>query len=281
MPSIQTDGSTAVSFRDTGHGTPAMLLHCTASCGGQWDALTVELEERHRVIAPDLYGCGESDRWTGAGPLTLSEEADTVSSLIAYCGEPVHLVGHSYGGAVALRVALEHPDWVRSLTLIEPLALYLLRDGDIAERRLFQEVRTFADHITAAVSIGDFDAAMTKYAGYWIGSDAWSTMPIDKRVALIRSAQQVPPQFNSVLSERVTIKAFRRLALPTLVMRGETSPQPTRRIAEMVAWGLRGRLKTIAAAGHMMPISHGPIVNAAVAGHIDRGTPAMATTFAA
>jgi pimeloyl-ACP methyl ester carboxylesterase len=281
MPTIRTDDSAVIVYRDSGQGMPAILLHCSASCGGQWSALTSELASSYRVLAPDLFGCGGTDRWAGWRPLTLAEEADTVATLIALSDEPVHLVGHSYGGAVALRVALEHPDWVRSLTVIEPVAFYLLRDGDDGDRRLFREVGTFANDVSTAVSSGNFEGAMRRFVDYWIGAGAWASMPLNRREILRRGAQQVPMQFHSVLSERTTVTAYRRLSIPTLVLRGETSPRPTRRIAEMLAWALRARLKTVPDAGHMMPVTHSDEVNALVVDHIVRNTAARAAPFAA
>lgn len=81
-----------------------MLVHCSASSARQWKALADQLG-RFQSVALDLYGHGNRKRWHGTGPLSLSEEAAAIGGACPD-GAPFHLVGHSYGGAVALRFAL-------------------------------------------------------------------------------------------------------------------------------------------------------------------------------
>ncbi|MCP4328642.1 MAG: alpha/beta hydrolase [Alphaproteobacteria bacterium] len=273
MPTIRANGST-VAFRETGRGTPVILLHASASCSTQWTSLIDKLGPWHQVLAPDLYGCGDSDRWLGWHPLDLAEEAAVVTALMARCASPVHLVGHSYGGAVALRVALEHPDWVRSLTVVEPTAFYLLGNGDRNDRALFDEVRALADDVEHAISLGNFDRATARIVTYWGGSGAWDTASAVQRATLRRAIRQIPHQFDSVFNEMTTLNAFRHLHVPTLVLRGEASPQPTRRVAEMLGAVLpMAHLETIAQAGHMMPLTHATTINELISDHLNRGYP--------
>ena len=106
MPKIAVNG-TQVSYTRAGSGAPIILLHSSASSKEQWDAVRHRLQDRFEVLAADLHGYGGTGDWRGPGQLTLSGEAALVAALMEHCGEPVHLVGHSYGGAVTLRVALE------------------------------------------------------------------------------------------------------------------------------------------------------------------------------
>ena len=95
-----------IAFTDTSAGDPVLLFHCSSASGGEWRRLCDRLGGNFRLIAPDQWGCGESDPWTGRGAFTLAEEAAPILDLIYRVGTPVHLVGHSYGGAVALRAAV-------------------------------------------------------------------------------------------------------------------------------------------------------------------------------
>src|SRR5688572_6699464 len=99
MPAIEISGS-RVEYLEQGRGEPVVLLHSSASSGAQWRALAERLSSRYRVIAPDLYGYGATAHWPGQGPFHLEREAEIVEALLARVGEPAHLVGHSYGGAV-------------------------------------------------------------------------------------------------------------------------------------------------------------------------------------
>ena len=89
---------------------------------------------------------------------------------------PIHLVGHSYGGAVALRFAMQQPERLRSLVLIEPVAFHLLRDEapDPANRHLFGEVTELAGLVSPApLPSGDYRCAMARFVDYWNGEGAW------------------------------------------------------------------------------------------------------------
>jgi pimeloyl-ACP methyl ester carboxylesterase len=84
------------------------------------------------------------------------------------------------------------------------------------------------------------------------------------------------------MAEPTTLAALERIDVPTLILRGSNSPRPTRRIAELLAEVLpNARLRTIEGAGHMLPLTHGEAVNAAIAEHLfcspaDRQRPAAA-----
>ena len=95
---------------------PVVLLHCSGSSGAQWRSLAAQLDARHQVLMPDLIGYGASASWGGSGTFCLAEETAPVRSILGRLNEPVHLVGHSYGGAVALHLARVRPAFVKSLT---------------------------------------------------------------------------------------------------------------------------------------------------------------------
>ena len=183
MPTIQVNGA-AIAYTAAGTGEPVVALHSSAASGAQWRALGERIGDRFLLLAPDLYGYGATDPWPGHGPLTLADEAALVSALTAAeCGGPFHLVGHSYGGAVALRFAVDHPERLRSLTLIEPVAFHLLRGRGAADGALFAEVCALADAVSAAALSGDYAGGMTRFVDYWNGAGAWAAIRPEARDA--------------------------------------------------------------------------------------------------
>jgi pimeloyl-ACP methyl ester carboxylesterase len=88
-------------------GDSSALLGADAS---QWRYLAEALECRYEVLAPEHFGCKTSGPWTGEHAFALADEAARAIALIDNSEEKVHLVGHSYGGGVALHVALARPD---------------------------------------------------------------------------------------------------------------------------------------------------------------------------
>src|SRR5215210_3605377 len=121
-----------------GEGAPVLLLHGSASSSAMWNPAIEILKPRFRAIAPDLIGYGRTDSWPAGHDFSLDEEVRLIAPLIAAAARPSHVVAHSYGGAVALRLAVAHPALIRSLTLIEPVAFYLLRV--LEEHGAFAEV---------------------------------------------------------------------------------------------------------------------------------------------
>ncbi len=266
MPTLQIAGSN-VEYLESGSGEPVVLLHSSGSSGAQWRALSERLAERYRVIVPDLYGYGATAHWSGRGPFHLECEAEIVHALLGRAGAPAHLVGHSYGGAVALHVAGWRGDLLRSLTLIEPVAFHLLR-GDDAQA--LAEITEVADTVARAALRGEYVAGFARFVAYWSGPDAWAALPPDKRYAMAARLPKVMLDFHATLNEPARLHDFGLMALPTLLMQGAGSPSPTRRICELLARVLPdAQLKTIEGAGHMAPVTHRDEVNATVIAHLD------------
>ena len=96
------------SIRSVGHGPTVVLLHSSGSSGRQWDPLVAGLHDRFRLHAVDLHGHGGTPAWQAGRPMSLEDDAALVEPLLL-APEGVRLVGHSYGGALALKLASLHP----------------------------------------------------------------------------------------------------------------------------------------------------------------------------
>jgi pimeloyl-ACP methyl ester carboxylesterase len=264
MPAFTIARST-VSFTDTGSGDAAVLLHSSAGTRGQWRSLTELLNGRRRVLAPDLRGYGESG--ARSGEPNLADEAAIVGALAARAGGRVDLVGHSYGGAVALRFALEQPELIRSLTLIEPVAFHLLQEDWAGRDWLLAEVQAVA----AAVVRDRNGGGVSRFVDYWNGSGTWASLPEDKRSALVSCAATVAENFVATMAEAIPLETYRRIQAPVLLIRGADSPAPARRIVALLGSTFpNARIRTIAGAGHMLPLTHRDLVNGEILMHIAR-----------
>ena len=109
-----------------GTGAPVLLLHGSASAAVMWVPVIDGLKSRFRVIAPDLIGYGRTNSWPDGHGFRVDDELRLVEPLLPPAPAAVHVVGHSYGGVVALHLALAGRVPIRSLTLIEPVAFFVL-----------------------------------------------------------------------------------------------------------------------------------------------------------
>lgn len=101
--------------------TPVVLVHGLGCSSADWARLVAALADRHRVIAPDLGGHGGSPRLRGR-PSIAALAGDVAALLTALDLPPAHVVGLSLGGCVALALALDHRERVRSLVLVNAFA---------------------------------------------------------------------------------------------------------------------------------------------------------------
>ena len=105
MP-ILSKGSLKIDHTDDGQGEPIVLIHSSVSANRQWRALTEVLKDRYRVLAINLFGYGETAPWPESSPQSLYAQAQLVLALCEEMGSPLHLLGHSFGGSVALKAAI-------------------------------------------------------------------------------------------------------------------------------------------------------------------------------
>lgn len=111
-----------IAFDDAGYGPPLVLVHGLATRRLIWKRVMPLLARSRRVIALDVPGFGDSPP---AGPgFDLDEVADEVAAGIAPFADTTDVVGHSMGGAVALRLATRQPGLVRRLVLVAPAGLH-------------------------------------------------------------------------------------------------------------------------------------------------------------
>lgn len=221
-----------------------------------------------QAVPLDLWGHGLRERWHGAGPLRLREEAAAIE---AACpgGGPFHLVGHSYGGAVALKFASSHAGRVRSLTLIEPSCFHILKTGDGVHAHLLEEIRSVADVINRSVLRGDYAGGMEAFIDYWGGAGSWQSLADEKKTQLLPLALHVAHHFWSLIEEQTQIADYGRIEVPTLIVCGTLSPAPSRTITRLLAEAMpRVRHRTLRNAGHMSPLTHAAEVNRLVLEHL-------------
>jgi pimeloyl-ACP methyl ester carboxylesterase len=262
---------TALAYTDEGAGPPVILVHGSASTRGQWRGAVLDLSPRFRVLAPDLHGYGGTPLPPTLESLTFDDEVELIDALADLAGEDVHLVGHSYGGAICLRAASLRPERVASLVLIEPTAFHLLHR--LGEHAAWREIESVATRHGALAGTGDLAACADHFLGYWIGLDAWRAMAPDLRARITQTMPKIAQEWRMVFAATDLYESIAAASIPTLLVRGASTTLAARSVVELLrdqlphAW-----LVEIEGAGHMSPITHAGAVNAAIAQHLARCT---------
>ena len=268
MAEISIEGR-RVSYSEWGSGASVVLLHAGAGSGRQWAKTARLLEARFRVIAPDLWGFGGTERWSGDQELTHDHQAFLVAQVIKYlCKEPVHLVGHSYGGATAVRLILKDRELVRTAVLIEPILTPLLQLA--GEEKLFREYFDMAQAFLENVAARNLDEAWRIFLDYRNGPGTWQALPEPSKERFRDTTESTVAGFRSNLRNSTSLKDLQQLSLPTLVMCGEKTTVPDRRLTEILRDHIpQCRYEIIPGAEHMSPLSHPALIAESIERHIE------------
>lgn len=250
---------------------PVVLLHSGGMSSRQWRKLAEILGATHRVVvAPDFLGSGDNPPWPDEAPFDFTADVDVIERIVEDLGEPVHVVGHSYGGLVALSLARRSPARVRSLAVYDPVAFGVLHGAHDADG-LRDLARADAYPVFTDREQGGTDAWFEVFVDYWNGPGAWRAMPAQARESFLRVGRKVFYEVSSLLRDRTPASAYSGIEAPALLLSGERSPIAARRVVALLAGALPlGRAVEVPGAGHMGPLTHSPFVNEAIREHIAR-----------
>lgn len=241
-----------------------LCLHCSTGSSRQWQSLAALLREEHRVLTPDLLGYGDNPPWPAQGRLSLELEVRRLLGRIPHAARGLDVVAHSFGAAVAVKLARMHPQRVRSLILYEPALFGLLREDRQATAALARILAT-AGHVGSALSRRDDEAAAARFIDFWSEQGSWKAMPEARRRSIRAVIHKVRADFHALLADKMSLADIARMDIPVLCMSGERSPAATRRIADLLTRTFpRARRVRIEDAGHMGPLTHAAAVNARI-----------------
>ena len=257
-------------IRDQGTGPGVLCLHSNASSSSQWRQLSDLISDRHRVIAVDGYGAGKSPEWPADRTVRLSDEVDLAAPAIAMAGDRFHVVGHSYGAAVAVKLALMHPTRVRSLVLYEPTLFHLVAGADPASSPA-AGIWNAASDAADAVARGDSLAAAARFIDFWMGHGTWAAMPAARQPTVAHAMRNAKGWRDVTFADNLRLDELQALQVPVLLLWGDQSPESALSVARV----LQGALPQVTPGpqpglGHMGPITHAELINEQIVEFIGR-----------
>ncbi len=235
---------------------PVVLLHSGGMSGRQWRKFAAELSESREVYTPDFLGYGESGPWPAGERFHTSLEILALERLLdeLEAPGPVHLVGHSYGGAIAFRTAFHRRRNVASVVAYEP-PLFGVLDEPPAR---------------PAPAVDDLEGWLRGFVDYWNVPGAWDAMPEGGKASFRANAMKLFDEVQCLLGDRTPAATYATLSVPALLLCGEHSPIAARTLTDGIAAAMpEGRAVRIAGAGHMGPITHAPTVHQHITAFLD------------
>ena len=231
----------------------AMAIHCTLAHSGMWAGLAKTLADRLTITAYDLPSHGKSAEWTP----DRDQHRMATDMGLALLSEPMDLIGHSFGATVALRMAVERPELVRSLTLIEPVyfAVALLDQPASVDAH-----NASLSKYTTAIAAGDNDLAARLFNREWGNGTQWVDIPETARRYMADRIHFVPGGQPFLMHDNANLLAsggLGKLTMPVLLIQGEHTPDVIDAVHAALARRIAKPIRvTIAGAGHMSPITH-------------------------
>ncbi len=233
-------------------GLPAALVHCFMGHSGSWAGMLGAMEVALDACALDLPSHGRSSAWVpGSGDLQ-GHVAQHLGGLVT--GAHV-LIGHSFGGSVVLRHALEHQTHVAGVVLIEPVLFAAARHEPEAPEHARAEAG-----IDEALSQGDPARAARLFLQMNEPATDWEALPERARAAFTRQILLLHETVLQVRDDKPGLVAAGRLEaidFPVLLIRGSRSPAIFHAIHRVLARRIPGATAAvIEGGGHMAPITH-------------------------
>lgn len=259
-------------------GEPLVLVHGSWVDHSNWDMVAPSLAQEYRVLRYDRRGHSRSERPEAQG--SIREDVADLAGLIEELRlAPAHVIGSSFGGAIALQLAAVRPDLVRSLTVNEPPLTNLLA-GEPAGQQMLQQVNEGLSVVEKLLAAGDMEGGVRFFVEDIIfGPGTWEQLPAEVRETVIFNAPTFLDELHDPEAFVFDPSHLRGFTRPVLLIVCDESPPPFQLVVQRLADGLpHAEIKTFAGARHEPEQTHAEeyvaVVNdflrRQVAGMIDR-----------
>lgn len=234
-------------YEEHGQGPPILCVHGTGSSALMWGDAVADLARLGRVLVYDRRGCTRSQRPVPYDKTSVGEHADDAAALLDALGAtPAAVIGRSYGGEIAIDLALRYPERVRGLVLLEGALLSLSAEAAAWEQSLGQQVAAAADDPT---TVGEAFIRLV------LGDGAWEESPAPVRQMFTDNGPAIVAELAGG-SLQVDQAALSTINQPTLLVAAAHSPRAFRQVTDAMAAAMPNSRTFIVEGGHLINPAH-------------------------
>ncbi|MDA4135551.1 MAG: alpha/beta hydrolase [Thaumarchaeota archaeon] len=221
------------------HGDPIVLIHGSWTDHSNWSPVVAGLSESFRVVSYDRRGHGRSGK-TGTQGSGEEDALDAAALLTRLDMVPAHVVGNSFGGSIALKLAAAQPQVFRSLMVHEP-PLFDLITGDPSVLPALAEGRKRREQVIRVLESGDRAGAARLFVEtLTFGPGGWERMSAQSRERMIANADTWLDETRDSAGSSVDLEALARFRKPALLTYGGRGMQGSKRVIEKLAQTIPG-----------------------------------------
>ena len=257
-----------IDYDECGTGQTVVLVPGSCSTGAAWRPVIAAWDGQFRTVTTSLLGYGGTAERRTASDCSIAHEAEALESVVRRAGGRVHLVGHSFGGLVALAVALRNRVPLASLSILEAPAAEVLREA--GEEQHYRAFRQMTEVYFGTFENGDAQAISTMIDFYG-GPGTFASWPPRVRAYAVETTPVNILDWASAFGFPLVAEALATVRLPVLILRGGASHPAVQRANELLCELLRGATaEAIEGAAHFMIATHASEVAQSIALHLRR-----------
>ena len=242
-------------YEQLGSGPAIVFIHGSYASTSTWKKMVEQLAVNHQCILIKLPGhCGTPDPEDFTHP-TIDTELEIVRQVIIKLTDaPVHLVGHSFGGVVALSLALKGSVPLSQMTLFEPVAVWVL--DRMKDNKQAVAVQTFLTEYFHAVETNKPEA-YGQVIDFWGGNGAFAPLPKFIKESMSLLVKNNVRHWNLCTAIDNTLDDLHHLKVPTRLVCGAQSNAVAHAIVDHLKHELPTSKKyTLKGASHFLVTSH-------------------------
>jgi pimeloyl-ACP methyl ester carboxylesterase len=252
---VEEMNGTPLHYEESGSGDPLVLVHGSWGEGETWGFVIPGFAESFRVVAYSRRGHGQSTGPPDDG--TVHDDVADLAALIEKLGlAPANLVANSFGACVAVRLAREHPELVRSVAAHEPPFLVLLALDPATMPLLEQTMEDFGE-VSRLLESGDYAGCAKRFVDTALGPGNWELFPAEIHEMFVRNAPTFGAELEDPDGMSIELESLAAVTAPMLLSNGDETPPMFPPIVEQLDRALpNARRHVFRGAGHVPHVTH-------------------------